>query len=355
MTRHLSFPLAVWFFVLLFCHAAYALGTPPAFESLAAMSSYPFVADMLPDGRFILVDSAGTVWLQTGLYNDAYEELATGYAGDPGFIAASPDAHTVVICSGFGGHYWFLDIKHPVDAGTPLSCVDGSGTPISLTSSYWGEWISADRLLVDRAPVFLESELGIIDFSGSVPVYKVVVNGKDGASAAFTLDASGRNVYACLGTGDTGLTRRFAVADLSQAFDEGGPLAWSSGVAVGAFEGAGPFACTDKGTLIYGAFGYLLFADPVTGETATATPPGGDFIYMGSGAYSSVTGRLLISGTDYSDWPNVTAMAWSSHQGYENLPVGGLFPAAVLAILLILVGTPRLKRAKVWQAPCLER
>ena len=132
-------------------------------------------ADALGDGRFILYDANGDIWIEDAADAQTYAKVASGYTGDPGFIAVAPDGHTCLVCSGMTGLFWVFDAS--TLTGTALTI--GS----DMTNSYWGEWINDTQIIVDRSdePVAWSfiSELGLLDISNqSAPQFAVVVSNK---------------------------------------------------------------------------------------------------------------------------------------------------------------------------------
>lgn len=200
------------------------------------------------DGRFILWDG-DTVYLQASPGSDELTPIATGYPGDPGFIALAPDGHTIALGSGFSQELYLLDINNPVDA------VPGSAIPVP--THFGGAFLTQSLILLDRGnDDFTGSELVVVDLDtmpapGTLgdrvqsaqtvlefPISNFVVNDltiikpAGSYSSKIHVDNTRTNLYAM--DAFTGELRFFSVAAIIEAFTNSTTLDWTTdGTAIG--------------------------------------------------------------------------------------------------------------------------
>ncbi|MCP4645955.1 MAG: hypothetical protein GY851_36255 [bacterium] len=324
-----------------------ASDTLPTFSQLASVPATPnasgpfggyaygIAADALGDGRFILYDG-NEILIQDAVDSDSFTSVASGYIGDPGFIAVAPDGHTCLVSAGYGGQLWLFDANAPVNAGTAFDTV----------SNFHGVWLSDTLVLIDLAvwvgPGAFDyaAEQGILDVT-SPGSYKTVVNkgGVGTQSAAVACDESRQYAYACEGASSN--YRRFAVADLISVFQSAGAsaLAWSTGTSIGTFSAlpGGAYAVSDAGTLICGgyldAFGVI---DPVAGTVADTDDPAAAYVSYNL-AYNGKTGKILAIANEYVGFPSPNNMSgFVSDDWYESVPAAGGIALGALVGLLAL-------------------
>lgn len=309
-----------------------ASDAPPAFSQLAqfpaspAEASFGITAGALSNGLFILWDG-DAIWLQDGVDADGFSVIADGYPGDPGFLAVSPDGHTVALGAGFGGDLYLFDADAPVSGGAAA---------LNTGSHFWGAFLDEDHILLDQGTDDWNSVLVIVDLSGANE-QAVVVQNKTNFSAALTVDEFSDLVYAT--DGMTGETRSFGVDALLSAFDTATPLDWSvDGELLGTFGNGGAMAVSDSGTLLFSHydwdnfFGEVQFVDSLTGEVAGTVDPAADGGTYAT-AYNSETGHVLIID---SVWPGPTTTGWISATPYEGSQVVSFMTSWLLLFLILL-------------------
>lgn len=310
------------------------------------------VADVLGDGRFIVYDG-DKVFVETGADEGTFIELASGYLGDPAFIAVAPDGHRCLLGAGevdwesdpSNDWVWLLDADAPEDAPP----VDGFGNVSDglalVTSNYWGTWIDDDLVLIEAAPGWV-SELGILDVTDGT--YRKVVNkGESSASLVMGSWLTQGDVFATIGYGaGTGTTRRFAVQDLVDVFQRPAynpvtsPLDWTDGAYVGVYSdfNAGPSAATAAGMLIFGSHNSeILYVNPLTGQAlgppvAISGSPGRSVRPY----FNPVTKRILVTETDWGGPPLWTPAfaGYISAGQVRDLPAAGALGLAGLVCVL---------------------
>ena len=239
----------------------------------------------LSDGRLLVWDGE-SLYLQDEPSLDRFTAIATGYSGDPAFIALSPDGHTVLLGTGYGGgdNLYVFDVDAPKDASENPS--------IGVLSHYWGAFLTADLVVIDRVKSdYSTTELGVFSLSGGVASYKSIIDkpaaaaipaGQGVASSALAVDAAGAYVYAMDYLYDyatwalqSNQLRRVSAADLIGAYNTSGTLAWTAQTAIGAsgaYDGAGPSDVTAGGKVLFGG-NAIQVVDPGTGAIdETLTP-----------------------------------------------------------------------------------
>jgi MYXO-CTERM domain-containing protein len=149
------------------CALVLFFAAPAWAQSYTALESYPEPAEnafgttatALPDGRIVVWDGE-TVFLQALPRHDVWEPAASGYAGDPGFIALAPDGHTVLLGAGFANKAYLLDLDAPTDY------VEGS--EISVPTHFSGTFITESLVAMDRGKSdFSGSEIVVVDVAQS--------------------------------------------------------------------------------------------------------------------------------------------------------------------------------------------
>jgi hypothetical protein len=136
---HVLFRVAVAAFVVATAIVATAAPLPSFSQSegvpdAPAAFAFDIASGVLGDGRFVLWDG-DTVLVEAAVDSDEYEVLATGYAGDPGFLAVAPDGHTLILGTGFTGDFFLLDADAPQPPGDPLATETHSSCSIKASSS----------------------------------------------------------------------------------------------------------------------------------------------------------------------------------------------------------------------------
>jgi hypothetical protein len=221
----------------------------------------------LPNGRLLVWDG-DALHLQKAVDADAFQRIAGGYAGDPGFVALSPDGATVLLGQGFGGALYRFLPNAPV-----------SFSPAAVVGSvphYSGVFLTESLVLLDTVRLdFSGTDLQVLDVSGAKSAPRMVVAkpvAADGEkqvvvekppfsySASVSIDRDAGMVYAM--DGNTRELRAFSVAALLAAYAGAGTLDWSAdGVLIGApgqFFSGGVAGITPGGRLVVpGSAGFL--------------------------------------------------------------------------------------------------
>ncbi len=297
-----------------------ALGAAAELPSYTPMPGFPeeargfgVTADALGDGRFVAWDG-DRIFVETEAGAGVFSLAADGIIGDPAFLKVHPDGETALLGAGLSGDMYVVDMEDP---GEPEVLVN-------TTNNYAGAWLNTGQFLFDRAmPNENEEdvpELAILDITGE-PEVRTVVADKGMWSAGVVTSACGYYAYASEGM--DGVTVRYKVNALREAFDAGTPLDWETeGVELGAFSTSGPAAHTSLDTLIFGGFGNIQFVDGETGDELGTADPAGEGGHVYQAAYNRATGRILVIGTIYSDAPLLSA--WVSETPFESLPFGDI-------------------------------
>jgi hypothetical protein len=313
----------------------------------------PAVAAVLGDGRFILYDG-DAVYIETDADSGAFTQVATGYLGDPAFIAVTPDGRRCLL--GAGEVDWTGDPNNDwvwlFDADAPQNAppVDGFGNVSDglalVTTNYWAAWLNDDLVLIENAPGWV-SQWVILDVNTGT--YQKVLN-KGGSSATLVLGCwlTHGYVFGTIGFGDgMGTTRTFAIQDLIDVFEEPAydpvtsPLDWASGILVGenpSFS-SGPSTTTDAGVLVFGGYNSeILYVDPSTGQPVESPVTiGGVPGRTVRPYYNPVTRKTLVTMVDWGSAPDwsATYSAYISTSDFKELPAMDFFGIAVLALVLM--------------------
>ena len=256
-----------------------------------AANAFDVTGTALADGRLVFWNG-DTVYFQKQLHVDAFEAVATGYAGDPGFIALTPDGSQLILGEGFGGALYRLSVHAPEDF-TPESIV-------ATQSHYDGLFLTQDLLLLDISkPDWSGTELVVLDVSADkaglkdvaawMPVVRkpavededkgLVVEKPDFSySASLAHDPVADTVYAFDGNAQE--LRYFDRQALVSAYETGTTLDWDTdGVLVGApgdfFTSGVGGVMADGLLLVAGAMGFfepggIQVVDPVLSDPAQA-------------------------------------------------------------------------------------
>ena len=311
-----------------------------AYDNFPSTTRYSVVGVGLPDGR-LLVWNGDAVYAQAAPNVDRFSVVASGYAGDPAFMALSPDGHTVLM--GAGGYIGdsYENQIYAYDANNPA---DYSPSSVVLTRAHFsGAFLTENLVLIDAGTPTWNSELVILDLNSKAGLVAVVTKGeeyarskeqvveKPGYSTALMVDRPQGIVYAMDGAARE--LRYFPVSALINAYNTGVPLDWASdGVLVaspGVFYSGGVSGITPEGLLViggslgYGLPGGIQLVDPLLGTVVEIFHPDGGDAYT-QVIYNQVTGVItcLANGLTYA-------------QGeFEKLPALGAFGLAVLCGVL---------------------
>ncbi len=303
----------------------------------AAPGAYGIQMETLDNGA-MAVWNGNTLYRQTMPGGEAFHAIASGYAGDPGFLAVAPDGHTLLLGAGYGGQLYL------VNADAPANYV--SGSEVATLSHYAGQFLTQDLVLLERAQ-WPYAELGVLDLRDSS--YRTVmykpgmaevdgVMGGFGASARLAVDATRTWVYVMSVVYDASFMvarnelKRIPVSALVSAHAAEMMLDWTADAqAIGAsgdFNDGGPAVVTRNGLLAIGGFGSVQLVDPELGLVVDSLAPRG-FDYYAIG-YNRLTDSV---------YPIVSDVDWSMDLVY--IPEGELseLPAAGPVGFVVLAGS----------------
>lgn len=314
----------------------------------AAPGAFGVQAVALPDGRWV-VWNGDAVFLETMVGGDEFKEVASGYAGDPGFMAVSPDGHHVLLGAGYSGKLYVLDTNAPADYSP--------GSEVATVTHYYGVCLTESLVLLDRATDDnTTSELVVLDLSSPSPTHRRVMskppnadlNGTEyGVSACLAVNASHTMVYT------TGLVydgwdlvsnqlKKVTVAALVNAYQTSTPLDWNIDAfsigASGAFGAGGPAGISASEELFIGGFGGVQRVDPAMGTVIETIDPAGPFEYYGV-AYNPRTGVVLPIVADPADWS--MDVVYAPEDAFAPLPAGSGLGLLALAAMLAVAGAGR--------------
>ncbi|MEA3364102.1 MAG: hypothetical protein U9Q79_00555 [Candidatus Hydrogenedentes bacterium] len=254
-----------------------------------------------------------------------YIALSGEYPGDPGFVAASTDGTTALVCAGSTGRLWLLDSSNREEPGESFGI---------LENAYAGEFLGGDIVLVDRAELaegeeggtFFVSELGILDLSvlstgNTTGLYTKVVQKSEEGSASAGLAVYENRVYAADGL--TGEIRSFAMNDLLAAWNSNVPLTWEDGERVGTFHSGGPQGVSGQGTLLIGGIDVetgessVQFVDTEGALGGEVSIPQNGLLPVYGALYNPVTSKVLVTATTFNTGPTLVK-AYISDTPYEE-------------------------------------
>jgi hypothetical protein len=248
------------------------------------VTGFGIAGDNLPDGRLVVWDG-GTVFVQAFPRADVWTRVAGGYEGDPGFLAVSPDGHTVLLGAGFATAAYLLDLDNPADY-VP-------GTELTVPTHFSGVFLTESLVAIDRGDFGQPAEVVIVDISSakaagtaqtvltlpSAHAKQQLIEKPDGSySATLSTDPTGQYLYVM--DGNTRELRRFDVSALIAAYNASGLVPWTNGDEVGTagqFHTGGVAGTTLDGLLVIGGAdgffgpGGVQVVDPATPATVVNT------------------------------------------------------------------------------------
>ena len=344
--------LTVCLFVLVAVAGFSAAGTE--FEVLASFpkavpGAYGVKAEGLPDGRFI-VWNGDAVFVQTIPGGDAFRQIASGYAGDPGFIAVSPDGHTVLLGAGYSGKLYELDVRAPVDYSP--------GSEAATVTHYYGVYLTQDLVLLDRAADDLATtELVVVDLSSPSPVPVRVMLKPDpddltgdeyGVSACLAVNLSRTTVY-MMGLVYDGWTlvsnqlKKIPASVLIGAYQAKTVLDWNTNAILipGAFNSGGPAGVSSNEELFIGGFGSVQRVNPFTATIVDIYDPAGPSEYYGvaSNLYRDIVLPIVADPADSS-----MDVVYAPEGAFAAVPALDGVGLAMVAVMVMLSGAWRLTR-----------
>ncbi len=286
---------------------SFVMAGPGFAQDLRLVSQWPDIApgsfgvtgSSLPDGRLILWNGSD-VFIQNAPGGATLEIVATGYQGDPSFVAIAPDGYTALLGPGFSPMVYLFDTRTPTDFV--------AGSEIAAPNHFSGAFLNQDLVVMDRGlDDFSASELVVLDLSGTKgdsawrsvltfsppPLEKMTVLDKPQGSfsSGVFVDAATSTLYVM----DAGARelRAFDVADVIAAFDGASLLDWATdGIligAVGSYFSGGVSGVTSEGYLVIGgsegflAPGGVQIVDPSDGMVLETLDPAGT-----QGFYSAI-------------------------------------------------------------------
>jgi hypothetical protein len=275
---------------------------------------------------------------------EAFTPVATGYKGDPAFMAVAPDGHTVILGAGAGsGH---VNKVYKFDAADPLDYAPD--TVVATVGHYSGVMLNDRLLLVDKATDdFSTCELAVVDISAPAPAARSVMlkppaaqlnPGDLAASAPLAINAARTTVYTMGLVYDSSYMvarnplKAVSVAALINAYNTSTPLSWDTDArqigGSNTYNSGGPAAVLPGGDVLIGGFGGIQRVNPATALIVdTYAPAGMDYYGIGYNAY---TGLFL---------PIVAEPDYSMDVVYAPQGAFGQLPALNALGLLALAGT----------------
>jgi len=310
----------------------------------------------LPSGLFLVWDGNG-IHRQTLVGGEDFDVIASGYVGDPSFMALSPDGHTVLLGGGYMRPLMLFDVNNPADY-TSDAVLSNS------ISHYWGVFLTEDLVLIDKGTDdYTTDELVIVDVSEETPVAETVMYkpaagdlgaGEYAASCALAVDPARTTVY-CMSNiyvlpyqVVSNQMKSISVSVLINAYQSKAILDWNTDPtpigADGQYFTLGPLAVTNNGDILCGGTGGVNRVDPASGVILDIyNPTGGVWDYY-SAAYNPVTDVVLAIAADPGDYQIDNVYA---EQGtFAALPALGWGGFAALLGLCVAVGLRR--RALGW-------
>jgi len=305
----------------------------------------------LPNGCLLIWDG-NTVYRQPLPHADVFNPIATGYAGDPGFMALSPDGHTVLLAAGLSKKLYVLDLNEPAPY-SPASEIAPANYPGGF-SQYWGVFLTDSMVLLDSGN-FVTDELGIFDLHDPAAGYRAVMQkpatlnpGESAASAMVAIDSARTMVYAMSFVLDdmwnsTAQLKRIPAAALIQSFQTSSTLNWDTdATAIGGpndFFTGGPSEVMENGQVLIGGTGGVQRVNPAAGTVVQTYAPFSDPLdpwhYNYTPAYNPVTGDIMLIVTD---WHTFTTRLYVPQNTFGALPVWSISGGIALLCALALAG-----------------
>lgn len=326
------------------------------FELLAsfpapATGAYDVTGTNLSDGRFVFWNG-NAVYFQQRLKADSFLQVASGYAGDPGFIALSPDGSYLVLGEGYGGNLYKLDVDQPenyTESAVLLNISHYDG--IFLTQNLLlldisrADWSGTDLVVVDLSdtkstdvePVAIVIKNTIASAEKDVIVEKPLFS----YSASLAHDPIADIVYAFDGNAQE--LRYFYRQALVDAYLAGSTLDWGTdGVLIGApgdfFTAGVGSVMSDGNLLIGGAMGFFepggiqvvdpMLNDPSQAYVVTVLDPAGNQGFYGV-IYNPVTDTIIAI---------ADGVAYITRGALQPLPAAGAIVLIITLGCLIWLG-----------------
>jgi len=316
-------------------------------------AAYGIAVQALPCGLFLVWDG-NNIHCQTLVGGEDFGAIASGYEGDPAFMALSPDGHTVLLGGGYMRPLMLFDVNNSADY-SPDAILSNS------ISHYWGVFLTEDLVLIDKGTDdYTTDELVIVDITEEPPVAQTVMYkpaagdlaaGEYAASCALAVDPARTTVY-CMSSIYvldpyfqivSNQMKSISVGALIAAYESKAVLDWNTAPtsigADGQYFTLGPLAVTSNGDILCSGTGGVNRIDPASGVILdTYNPTGGAWDYY-SAAYNPVTDMVLAIASDPGDYQ--TDNVYAEQGAFAALPALGWGGLAVLIGLCVAVGLRR--------------
>ncbi len=299
-----------------------------------------------PDGRYLLWNG-NVVALQRSVGSGVFDTVGTGYVGDPGFATLSPGQDYVLLGQGFGNgttaNLYQFDFENPADFQ--------SGDEIVVPSHFAGVFLNADLVALDRGDFGQPAEIEVIDLSTltrsgarrSVTVLRrpepveprdTIITKPSGSFSASVAVVGSTFWVADSGNGQY---KSFPVADIVNAFDTSGTVAWSAGTDLGTpfqYPLGGVSGATSTGDLVMAGFGSIAVVDAGTGTIESTYDPAGSGPFYGI-VYNDVTEDFIA--IEFPPTFGDPLTYYASFAGIASLPAASHeWMLAVLGSLLVI-------------------
>ena len=266
---------------------AYALDVSPAMFRYRnvpgpAESAFLVLGTALLSGHLLLWNG-DEMYIQPHPRADLFYSIASGYLGDPGFIAKTPNGLEVVLGAGYSGKLYDFNLFNVQDYS--------ESALLGTVSHYAADFISPEILVIDTGkPDFSGSELLAVELGASKAesseLSAVRLVDKPGFSYSANVFADHLHGVFYAMDGNTRELRRFSMTALLDAYAAASPLDWNAdGTLVGqpgVYYTGGVSGITPSGLLVIGGSeGYLLpggiqLVDPDSGEVVQVLDPEGN-------------------------------------------------------------------------------
>ena len=289
----------------------------------------------VPDGRYLFWNG-NTVLLQRSPGSGIFDAVATGYAGDPGFVILSPGGDYVLMGQGFGdgtnANLYQFDFNNPQDFSP--------GDEIVVPNHFAGAFLSTTLVAFDRGDFGSPAEIIVLDLSAELdpftrstgspravtvmqrpqsPARDTIIT-KPASSFSASISVDGSTFY--VADSGNGQYKSFAVADIVNAFNTSGTVAWASGTDIGTpfqYPLGGVSGVTAGGNLVMAGFGSIVEVNPGTGAIITTFDPAGTGPFYGM-VFNDVTEDFIAIEFPASFGDPLTYHA--TFAGIASLPVG---------------------------------
>ncbi len=339
------------------CSSALALPNPSDFREVStipgpAPASSGVVGCALPDGRYLLWNG-DEVFLQQSVGAGVFTSVAQGYIGDPSFATLSFDSDFVLLGAGYGDGV--NANVYPFDFNNPQDFTGGS--EISTPSHFAAAFLTSSLVAFDVGSFGSPAEIIVIDLFPTMrapqppvtvlrrpdaPPSRDTIITKPLGSFSASIAVYGGTLY--VADSGNGQYKSFPVADVVNAFNTSGTVAWSAGTDIGApfdYPLGGVSGVTAAGNLVIAGFGSIVEVEPVSGNILTSFDPAGSGPFYGM-IYNAVTEDFIAVAFPPTFGDPLTFYATT--QGVSSLPAVGTAGLGALAAALGLLSLTMLRR-----------